>query len=33
MIKTTAGNFFEDFRLDTLQLKTDDIKLEWRHKR
>jgi len=25
--------FFEDFRLDTLQLKPDDIKLEWRHKR
>jgi predicted ATPase len=25
--------FFEDFRLDPLQLKPDDIKLEWRHKK
>jgi len=25
--------FFDDFRLDPLQLKPDDIKLEWRHKR
>jgi predicted ATPase len=25
--------FFEDFRLDPLLLKPDDIKLEWRHKR
>jgi predicted ATPase len=25
--------FFDDFRLDPLQLKPDDIKLEWRHKK
>ena len=25
--------FFDDFRLEPLQLKPDDIKLEWRHKR
>jgi predicted ATPase len=25
--------FFEDFRLDPLRLRPDDIKLEWRHKR
>jgi predicted ATPase len=25
--------FFEDFQLEPLQLKPDDIKLEWRHKR
>jgi predicted ATPase len=28
-----AAPFFDDFRLDPLLLKPDDIKLEWRHKR
>ena len=26
-----AAPFFDDFRLDPLRLKPDDIKLEWRH--
>jgi predicted ATPase len=28
-----AAPFFDDFRLDPLRLKPDDLKLEWRHKR
>jgi predicted ATPase len=28
-----AAPFFDDFQLEPLQLKPDDIKLEWRHKR
>jgi predicted ATPase len=28
-----ATPFFDDFRLDPLRLKPDDIKLEWRHKK